>query len=74
MQQSCARHVRVGDPVVAEDPDGYPQRMASVGLALPPVLLVQPRHQHQGGFDTGTLLAGKKWAGRTGPNAGMKGR
>jgi hypothetical protein len=47
VQQRGARHVRVGDPVVRQDPDGHPEQMVTVGLALPPVGRVQPGRQRQ---------------------------
>jgi hypothetical protein len=51
VQQGSACDVGVGDPVVAEDTDRDPQRMAGVRLALPPVAFVQPRHPRQRGAD-----------------------
>jgi hypothetical protein len=59
VQQGRARHVSVGDAVVAEDPDGDPQRMAGIGFALPPVPLVQPGHQRQSRADAGALPGGE---------------
>ena len=47
VQQRGARHVRVGDPIVGQDPDGNPEQMVSVGFALPPVGRVQPGRQRQ---------------------------
>jgi hypothetical protein len=32
-----ARDIRVVDPVVADDPEGHPEQVADVGLALAPV-------------------------------------
>jgi hypothetical protein len=37
VQQRGARHVRVGDPIVRQDPDGDPEQVAGVGVALPQV-------------------------------------
>jgi hypothetical protein len=48
VQQRRARHVRVVDPVMRQDPDRDPQRVAGVRLALPPVPRVQPPHPLQG--------------------------
>ena len=34
VQQRRARDIRVVDPVMADDPDGHPEQVADVGLAL----------------------------------------
>ena len=57
---SSSRTPRPGrDAVVAEDPDRNPQRMTRVRLTLPPVQLVQPRHQRQSGLNPGAVRAGE---------------
>ena len=47
VQQGGADYVGIGDLVVAADPDGYPQQMIEVGLALPPVGGMQPGREVQ---------------------------
>src|SRR6266700_2373551 len=47
VQQGGADHVRVPDVIVADDPDGDPQQVIDVRLALAPVTGVQPGRQCQ---------------------------
>jgi hypothetical protein len=45
VEEGGARHVRVGDVVVAENPDRDPEQVVRVRLALPAVPRVKSRHQ-----------------------------
>ena len=47
VQQGGTDHVGIGDVVVAADPDGHPQQVINVGLALPPVSGMQPGGEGQ---------------------------
>jgi hypothetical protein len=47
VQQRGAGYVGVGDPVLAQDPDGDAQQVIRVGFALPLVGRVQPTRQCQ---------------------------
>jgi hypothetical protein len=51
MEQGGAHDVGIADPVVAGDPDGYPQQVTQVGFTLPPVADVQARSQAERSCD-----------------------
>ncbi len=59
VQQARAGQVRVPGPVMAEDPEGDPQQVAHIRLALAPVLSMQMGRQVQRVIDSAAVVIGE---------------